>query len=222
MAKFFSFDSKTAQLLSRIWDLLLLNLLFLLGSLPVVTFGASAIAAYSVMLKIVEDRETSIIMAYFNAFRANLRQGIILSVAVIILTAAVVTDFILFETVSGNPIIFLILGFLSLVLVLVHFSYVFALAARYHNSLYRHLTNSRDIFSRFFLRSIFCFALVAFEVWLFFFYDWLLLFIGVFIAPIMIIATVSAFAIKFFRVIEEENGTGEGSLIMSDGSNPQD
>ncbi len=216
MAKFFSFDSKTAQFFSLIWDLLLLNFLFILGSLLVVTSGVSAIAAYSVMLKIVEEREDGIISAYISAFKSNLRQGLILTIALLILVAAVAIDFILFENIGGNPIIFLILGFLSAGLVFVHFFYVFALAARYRNSLFRHLTNSRDIFYRFLMRSVFCSVLVAFEVWLFFFNDWLLLFIGVFIAPILIIATISAFAIKSFRVIEEENGAGEGTRIKSE------
>jgi uncharacterized membrane protein YesL len=211
LAKFFSFDSKTARFLSRIWDLFLLNLLFLLGSLPVVTFGASAIAAYTVMLKIVEESEDSIIPAYFRAFKANLRQGLVLTIALYVLIAAVAADFVLFNIVEGNPIGFLILGIVCAVLVFVHFFYVFALAARYRNSLYGHLTNSRNIFIRFFGRSLLCSVLVAFEVWLFFLTDWLLLFIGVFIAPILIIATISAFAMKLFRMIEAENESGEGA-----------
>lgn len=206
MAKLISFDSKAAQFLSRIWDLLLLNLLFLLGSLPVVTFGVSAIAAYTVMLKIVEEREDSIVRAYFCAFRENLRQGLILTIALAVATAAVAVDFFLFENIENNPIGFLILGILSAGLVFVHFFYVFALSARYRNSLFRHLTNSRTIFFRFFVQSLLCSALVAFEAWLFFFNDWLLLFVGVFIAPVLMIATISAFAVKLFRVIEAENG----------------
>lgn len=209
MAKLISFDSKIAQFLSRIWDLLLLNLLFLLGSLPVVTFGASAIAAYTVMLKIVEEREDGIVPAYFRAFKANLRQGMLLTIALVVLTVAVAADFFLFEIIEGNPIVFLMLGILCTGFLFVHFFYVFALSARYRNSLYRHLTNSRAIFSRFFVRSLLCTALVAFEVWLFLFNDWLLLFVGVFIAPILIIATISTFAIKFFRIIEAENETVE-------------
>jgi uncharacterized membrane protein YesL len=205
LAKLISFDSKAAQLLSRIWDLLLLNLLFVLGSLPIITFGASAIAAYSVALKIVEDRDDSIIPAYFRAFRENLRQGIILTIALALAAAAVAADFILFEIIDGNPIIFLFLGFLCAGLALVHFFYVFPLAARYRNSVYRHLANSRAVFTRFYLRSLLCSVLVAFEVWLFFFNDWLLLFVGVFIAPILIIATISAFSIRFFRTIETES-----------------
>ena len=184
----------------------LLNILFILGSLPIVTFGVSAIAAYTVTLKMVEDHDESIVLAYFRAFKANLRQGLILSVAFIVLVAAVILDFILFEIVEGNPIGFLILGFISAGLVFVHFFYVWALAARYQNSLYRHLTNSRSIFIRFFGRSMLCTVFVAFQVWLFFMTDWMLLFIGVFIAPILIISTISAFAMKLFREIEADGG----------------
>lgn len=167
------------------------------------------------MLKIDEERDDSIIPAYFRAFRENLRQGIILTIALAALIAAVAADFILFEIVEGNPIIFLIIGILCAGLVFVHFFYVFALPARYRNSLLRQLTNSRAIFSRFYLRSLLCSVLVAFEVWLFFFNSWLLLFVGVFIAPILIIATISAFAIKFFRAIEAENGTAGDVLNVS-------
>lgn len=210
MAKFFSYDSKAAQFLSRIWDMLLLNLLLILGALPVVTLGASAIAAYTVMLKIVEERDDGIAVPFFQAFKANLRQGAILTVVLIAIAAAVAADFVLFEIVAGNPIGFLILGIASAGLVLVHFFYVFALAARYRNTLYGHLTNSRNVFFRFFGRSLLCTLLVAFEVWLFFMTDWLLLFIGVFIAPVLIVGTISAFSLKCFRVIESENeGRGE-------------
>jgi len=206
LAKFFSYESKTDQVLSRFWDLLVLNFLFLLGSLPVVTFGVSAVAAYSVMLKIIEDRDTGLVKEYFQAYRANLKQGLVLSVLAIAFVAAIYADFFLFENVSGNPLIFLILGFLSLVMFLVHFFYVFALAARYRNSVFRHLTNSRIIFSRFIVRSLICTALAAFEIWLFFFYDWLLLFVGVFMAPVLVIGTKSAFVLRLFRIIETENG----------------
>lgn len=217
LAKFFSYESKTAQVLARIWDLLLLNFLFLLGSLPILTFGVSAIAAYSVMMKVIEDRDTGIVKEYLRAYRANLKQGMVLSGVTIILIIAVGADFFLFENVNGNPLIFLILGISSLVLFHVHFFYAFALAARYDNTIFRHLTNSRIIFSRFLVRSLICTALVAFEVWLFFFYDWLLLYVGVFIAPMLIIGTKSAFAIKLFHEIEAENGVAEGNQDMSDG-----
>ena len=42
------------RLLTRIFDFLLLNVLWVLCSIPVISLGASTTALYSVMLKIVE------------------------------------------------------------------------------------------------------------------------------------------------------------------------
>ncbi len=205
MSKMFSPYSKSAQFLSRIWDLLVLNFLFILGSLPIITFGVSAIATYTVALKVVEDTDESIIRAYFKAYKANLSQGIILTIAYIIGIGAVALDFLLFDIVDGNPIGFLILGIVSAFFVYVHFFYVWALAARYENTVYLLLTNSRRIFIRYFLRSLSSTVLIAFIIWLFFLNQWVLLFIGVFLAPILIISIKSAFAIKLFRKIEADN-----------------
>ena len=62
----------------------------------------------------------------------------------------------------------------------------------------------QEIFARFIVRSLICTGIAAFEAWLFFFYDWLL-FVGVFIAPILIIGTKSAFALRLFHTIEAES-----------------
>lgn len=206
MPKFFSYDSKISQFLSRLWDVALLNFLWILGCLPIATIGVSSIAAYSVALKIADESETAIIAPFFRAYKENFKQGLILAPAFILLCGAVVLDFLLFEVIEGNPIYILIIGIISAILVMVHFFYVFPLAARYNNNLFWHLTNSRKIYIRFFGRSLFCTLLVALEVWLFFANSWLLLFIGVFIGPALIMITISTFALKIFLEIEAEGG----------------
>ncbi len=206
MAGIFSMDSKLSQILSRLWDLLLLNILWIVGSLPLVTAGAATIAAYDVGLRIVEDSDSGIVAPFFKAYKDNLLQGIALTLAYTVLIVAIVLDFMLFEGMEGNPTFLLIIGILSAVLIHVHFFYVFALAARYRNNLYRHLTNSRRIFVRFFGKSMFCTVLVAAEIWLFFFNGWLMLFVGAFIAPVLIFTTISSFAIRMFHKIESEGG----------------
>ena len=55
--KFFSTDSPLYRFLTRLWDMIKLNFLWLIFSLPVVTFGAATVAAYSVTLKMVDERE---------------------------------------------------------------------------------------------------------------------------------------------------------------------
>ena len=56
--------------------LLKLNFLWLLFSLPIVTIGASTAAAFSVTLKMVDEREGYIAKQFWTAFQGNLKQGI--------------------------------------------------------------------------------------------------------------------------------------------------
>ncbi|MDO4471106.1 MAG: YesL family protein, partial [Bacillota bacterium] len=66
-------DFKIMNLFSRVSDFLLLNFLFILTSLPIVTLGASITALYSVNLKMVRNEESYITRDYFRAFRKNFK-----------------------------------------------------------------------------------------------------------------------------------------------------
>ena len=56
-------------------NLFLLNILWIIFSLPVVTLGASTTALYSVTLKMVGNKESYICRSFVKAFRENLKQG---------------------------------------------------------------------------------------------------------------------------------------------------
>lgn len=75
MFSFLSPDSKFMVLVNRFADLIILNILFLLTSLPVFTIGAGSAAMYTLCFRMVKHREGGIVKAYFRAFRENFRQG---------------------------------------------------------------------------------------------------------------------------------------------------
>ena len=75
---FFSLDSKFMQALSRIADLILLNLVFLVTCIPIFTIGAASAALYSVAFRLGTEREEGVFRCYFRAFRNNFKQGTIL------------------------------------------------------------------------------------------------------------------------------------------------
>ena len=52
MQSVFSPDSKVMQALSRVFDLMVLNILFLLCSLPVITLGAAATGLFDVFFRV--------------------------------------------------------------------------------------------------------------------------------------------------------------------------
>ena len=74
--KFFSVDSAFYRFITRLWDILQLNFCWVLCSLPIVTMGASTVAACSVALKMAEDTEGYIVRSFFREFKKNLKSGI--------------------------------------------------------------------------------------------------------------------------------------------------
>ena len=74
----FGIDSKFYEVVSRIADLVVLNLLFVLCSLPIITIGASTTALYGVTKKMAENREGYIFRNYFRLFKENFKQSTII------------------------------------------------------------------------------------------------------------------------------------------------
>lgn len=72
---FFSYESKPMQILMYIADLVILNVLFVLCSIPIFTIGASHAALYSA-IRTLQDPEddTSVTKAFFAAFRVGFKQ----------------------------------------------------------------------------------------------------------------------------------------------------
>lgn len=66
------------RFLEKAFDLVVLNLLFVLCCMPVVTAGASAAALSRVCLKMVKNEEGPVIREFFQAFRRNWKQSTVL------------------------------------------------------------------------------------------------------------------------------------------------
>lgn len=78
MRELMAADSPLHRLLSRMADLMILNLLFVVASLPVVTLGASLTALHATALRMVDGSPESVPDLFLRSFRANLRQATLL------------------------------------------------------------------------------------------------------------------------------------------------
>lgn len=92
MSKLFRMDSPLMRFLTKIADLMVLNILFCVTSIPLITIGASWTALYSVTLKMVRDEEGSVSRSYFQSFRQNFRQATLLWLGVLVVLALLVLD----------------------------------------------------------------------------------------------------------------------------------
>lgn len=203
--KFFSTDSPFYRFMTRLWDMIKLNFLWMVFSIPIVTIGPATVAAYSVTLKMVDEREGYVARQFVKAFKENLKQGIPLGLICLAASYAAYLDFELFNKLENNPVIFLIAGIVTIFFIVMIFLYAFPLSARYENTLIGTMKNGFRIATKYFVRTIFLVIILAVEVVVFIFNNTTLLF-GILIGPACLMLTVSGFAMYYFRQIEKEPG----------------
>lgn len=202
--KFFSVDSPLYRFLSKFLDVIKLNFLWILFSIPLITIGASTVAAMSVALKMVDDEEGYIGRGFFKAFKENWKQGTALWLITAAAAYAIHLDFQFFEALEGNPILFLIIGIVSIVLAVSALLYSYPLTARYENTLFRIINNSIDITRKYVGRTILLAVILCVE-FILFQYNATMLFFGILLGPGFMIFTVASFSKRIFLLIEKDN-----------------
>ena len=134
MSGIFSPESRFMRYMNRFADLMILNLLFLLTSLPIFTIGASLTALYTVCFRLGTDREGSTFRDYFAAFRENFGQATKLWLVALLWGLGTAGCTLLFYTMTGwVHYLFVPFGVLLTMVVLI-FGYVFPLQSRFENN----------------------------------------------------------------------------------------
>ena len=129
----FAPDSRFMRYLNRFADLMILNLLFLLTSIPIFTIGASLTALYSVCFHLGTDREGSTFRDYFAAFKENFRQATALFLLLLLWLMGTGGAAVIFCFMAGwMHYLFVPFAVLFIVVVLVA-SYVFPLLSRFES-----------------------------------------------------------------------------------------
>lgn len=120
--------------MKKVADLIVINLLFILCSLPVVTIGASATAMHY-CLRRWREGEGKIAKDFFKSFRLNLRQATILWFVFLLLAAVLAANFLLIRDWTG-PVYQIAMVMLMVVSagLLLWVSVVFPFLARFDNT----------------------------------------------------------------------------------------
>lgn len=144
MKKLFDIDSPFLASLSRVLDMLLINLLVLVCSLPLVTVGAALTAANRVVQNMIFDTDTHIYRVFFAEFRENLKRGILAGLLSLAVGCVLVCDllWIRFNASGITGLLLYILLALLLLLAVSFFAHLYLLMARYNNSFRAHLYNA--------------------------------------------------------------------------------
>ncbi len=198
MGKFFDLESPLMRALSRMADLIWLNILMLFsvapalilfyftftGGLPIpvvifVTWAAALIVGpamtgmHYVLLKMTRDEESYITKSFFKSFRENFRQSVVLMAIVFIVTALLAMDYYLLTTdmMSSFPMALRIPIFVvSLYLFLVSL-WIFPLEARFVNRVTGTIRNAFFVSILAFPRTLAMAAVTLLPLLLFYFFN---------------------------------------------------
>lgn len=144
MKNLFNLDNPFIQFLSRVFDLMILNALFILCSLPVVTLGASLSALHRVIQDIVYDQDNGIIKTFFRAFRQNFKQATVVWLVLLLVIVSLVCDVLLvmgYFSGTVRTVMYILIAFLAALVASVA-AYLFPLLTRYENTLRQHVYNA--------------------------------------------------------------------------------
>lgn len=147
-SKIFNLDNGIMRFFSRIFDIVVLNFIFIICCIPIFTIGPSLTAMYSITLKMIKNEESHIIRSFFKAFKQNFKQGTVIGLIAIIITFFITVDLRIIGIIGEDR--FKVLQVLCYVLAIwayIIFIYAFPLLAKFKNT-------TKEVFKNSFILSV--------------------------------------------------------------------
>jgi uncharacterized membrane protein YesL len=162
----FEADSPLLRFLTKVADLMILNILFVATSVPVITLGASLTALSYTATKIGANECESVTGDYLRSFRSNFRQATLLGLAVASLGVVLAAWYLAVEILDA-PVAQLVLQaicYLAAFRVAATALYAFPYLAKFDDSVRDVLNNSRRMSARHLGASLTVLAVTALPV----------------------------------------------------------
>ena len=136
-------DGRIMGLLNRLGDLFLLNIIYLVSCIPVVTIGAATTALYYTTFKMAENRESYVWRDYRQSFRQNWKQATEIWMILLAMILVLGADLLLIGGMSQalGAVVALVVLVLSIFLIMMGI-YVFPVLARFDNTIKNIMKNA--------------------------------------------------------------------------------
>ena len=143
MGRFFNLDSPVMVALTKMADLIIVNLLAFFCCLPIITVGASMTALHYVVLKIVRDEECYIVKSFFKSFKENFKQATVIWLIEVLLIIIFAADFWIIRNAQNSLPSWMSLLLIGVaILAVLALTLAFPLLAKFDNSVKMTLKNS--------------------------------------------------------------------------------
>lgn len=132
MRDFFNADNILFRFLSLFCDLMLLNALFLISCIPIITIGPALTSLYYVALKLVRKQYPSIAADYIRTFKKHFKQSILLWIPILLALAFFITDlYVIYFKIPDTYEMFQIPVWIFLFVIISIIAYAFPLIGTY-------------------------------------------------------------------------------------------
>lgn len=158
-----------------LFNLMILNVMWFICSIPIVTIGASSAALNYTCIKLRRDEGDSIVKMFFHSFALNVRQGMVLGTGMlailIILFAGLIQALGAVNAGHSISVVFAVILVLLIFMWIVVYTYLFMVLSRFDNSIFRTIINSiyfiaQDFFRTLKVLGIECFGIVIIPMFL--------------------------------------------------------
>lgn len=140
MYKLFNPDGLFARIMNTVLALIVLNVLWLLCCVPVVTAGASTAALYAVLIRMRDGDDAKVLRRFFAAFRENFKRATAVWMVLLLAAAVCGLDLLLAGQADSNVArVICMVGLLAVAMTAI---FVFPLVARFENTWSNHLKNA--------------------------------------------------------------------------------
>ena len=110
MSRFFNTDNPVMEFIAKVFDLVILNLIFIFSCVPIITIGASTSALSYVTFKMVRGEDPYIWRNFWKSFRQNFKQGTLVWIFSILIFIFLGMDFYIIN--SQNTSLFAVVRIL--------------------------------------------------------------------------------------------------------------
>lgn len=141
--KIFGIDTPFFRLMSMIGDLMLLNLMWIVFSLPVITIGASTTALLYTGMKLARGRDGYVVSNFWKSFKLNLKQSTVIWLLLLLFGGALgYAGWFWMNRESGISRILAVLAIGLAILYLIELMFVFAVQAKFTNTIMNTMKNA--------------------------------------------------------------------------------
>ena len=144
MDNLFEYDNKFFEVLGKITDIIILNLLCIISCLPIITIGASVTATYLVALQMVRNEETYIIREFIKGFKENFIFSTKVWSIILIIGLVLSFDFYISRLILNEYMRITLQFILTIVSIIFIFllTYVFPIISKFENTIKNTMINS--------------------------------------------------------------------------------